>query len=66
MHALNSPVICEAQLGDQLKQKYIPGELSDIIHYCQLCLHAIQEIMLLSNGIVLVKLARVSFGCGNQ
>ena len=66
MHALNSPVICEAQLGDHLKQKYIPGELSDIIHYCQLYLHAIQEIMLLSNGIVLVKLARVSFGCGNQ
>ena len=30
VHALKSPDIGEAQLGDHLKQKYIPGELSDI------------------------------------
>ena len=30
VHALNSPDVGEAQLGSHLKQKYIPGELSDI------------------------------------
>ena len=31
MHAVNSPDVGEAQLGDHLKQKYIPSELSDIL-----------------------------------
>ena len=31
VHALKSPNSGEAQLGDYLKQKYIPGELSDIL-----------------------------------
>ena len=30
VHALKSSEVGEAQLGDHLKQKYIPGELCDI------------------------------------
>ena len=40
VHALKSPDIGEAQLGNHLKQKYIPGELSDIFSIASfVCTH---------------------------
>ena len=31
VHAVKSPDVGEAQLGDHLKHNYIPGELSDVL-----------------------------------
>ena len=63
VHALNSPDIGEAQLGDHLKQKYIPGELSDIFTVASFVYTQFRKS---GNGIVVIKLTIVSYGCGSQ